>query len=340
MPELWLHIVKFLPPSSMAIFKQTSNLGRQSTKSLLAGRIIVATGRSAFIFDTATNKLLLTIKGHNLIVRRCKFSRDGRRVMTASADGTAKIWNSVTGTLLLKLTGHTSGLSSCDFSPDGSRIVTGSDDSTVRVWDAENGELLLTLYHLSSVSRCVFSLDGNRIVTISHNDFMARVWCTETGACQLNLEGEHTRPLTCCCFSNDGKYILTSSFDKTARLWNGANGELEKTLLHENCVMSCAFSSNDKLILSVCSGGEMRTWDRQSGISKRKLKVNIGMAFDSCLFTDDIRVISVSCGRASRIWDTYTGDVLSVHTFKHPVLSCDFSNHIEEEKGFNYTLGC
>jgi WD40 repeat protein len=61
------------------------------------------------------------------------FNPDGTRIVTASADGTAKVWDP-DGTLLETLRGHTDGLFSAVFNPDGMRIVTASWDDTARLW--------------------------------------------------------------------------------------------------------------------------------------------------------------------------------------------------------------
>ena len=47
------------------------------------------------------------------------FSPDGRRVVTASRDTTARVWDAEKGTLLRELRGHQNGLSTAAFSPDG-----------------------------------------------------------------------------------------------------------------------------------------------------------------------------------------------------------------------------
>ena len=70
-------------------------------------------------------------------VRTAKFSPDGRRIVTASADQTARIWDADTAKPLRVLSGHDDFVWSAAFSPDGRRILTASFDRTVRVWDAE-----------------------------------------------------------------------------------------------------------------------------------------------------------------------------------------------------------
>ena len=62
------------------------------------------------------------------------FSPDGKRIVTASWDQTARIWNANTGELIHTLAGHTAWVGSAAFSPDGNRIVTASADGTARIW--------------------------------------------------------------------------------------------------------------------------------------------------------------------------------------------------------------
>jgi WD40 repeat protein len=69
-------------------------------------------------------------------VYSASFSADGARIVTAGADGTAKVWDAKSGAELLTLKGHLDAVTSASFSADGSRIVTGSDDNTAKVWEA------------------------------------------------------------------------------------------------------------------------------------------------------------------------------------------------------------
>ena len=100
--------------------------------------------------------------------RQGRVSPDGKRVVTASFDGTARIWNADSGQWLATLTGHQGIVWDAAFSPDGKRIVTASADNSVRVWDAITGEPLVVLTGSTDwVFTAAFSPDGTHIVTAS-----------------------------------------------------------------------------------------------------------------------------------------------------------------------------
>ena len=64
------------------------------------------------------------------------YSPDGKRIVTASGDGTARIWDAASGEELRQLTGHTDRSYAVTYSPDGKQIVTASGDGTAHIWNA------------------------------------------------------------------------------------------------------------------------------------------------------------------------------------------------------------
>ena len=87
------------------------------------------------ILAAATGDCQAELKGHSNQVNSAVFSPDGRHIVSASWDYTARIWNTATGDCQAKLKGHSNVVISAVFSPDGRHIVSVSSDHTTRIWN-------------------------------------------------------------------------------------------------------------------------------------------------------------------------------------------------------------
>ncbi|TWT77631.1 Serine/threonine-protein kinase PknD [Posidoniimonas polymericola] len=157
------------------------------------------------------------LRGHAGRVLQAVYSSDGRQVLTAGADKTARLW-SRDGAEVKVFRGHDWAVLACAISPDGRHVVTGSQDNTAIVWSVASGEQVATLSgHTASVTSVAFSADGRRVLTGSQ-DRAAKLWDAQSGKEILTLGG-HTREVTSVAFSPDGRSALTASRDGAAMLW-------------------------------------------------------------------------------------------------------------------------
>ena len=82
-------------------------------------------------FADAQEPAPLTLTGHTKGVNSAAPFPDGRRLVTASDDKTAKVWDAETGAELLTLTGHTDIVISAALMPDGHSVLTAGSDEKV-----------------------------------------------------------------------------------------------------------------------------------------------------------------------------------------------------------------
>ena len=72
---------------------------------------------------------------HDGQVWYAEFSPDGRLILTASLDGTARVWDAATGQPVTPPLRHDGPVWHAEFSPDGRRVLTASGDATARTWE-------------------------------------------------------------------------------------------------------------------------------------------------------------------------------------------------------------
>jgi len=259
-------------------------------------------------------------------VRSAEFSPDGRRVVTASFDKTARVWDAQTGLPLTGPLNHAGRLWSAQFSPDGLCVVTASDDKTARVWDAQTGQPLTpALKHGDSVTVAKFSPDGQRVVTAS-DDATARVWDARTGQA-LTPPLKHGDHLESAQFSPDGQRVVTASDDGTARVWDVRTGQPStRPLRHDGRVWSAQFSPDGERVVTASGDGTARVWDTRTSQPLTEPLRHGGTVWSAQFSPDGLCVVTASDDKTAQVWDAQTGQPLG-QPLKHSaeVYSAQFS---------------
>jgi WD40 repeat protein/serine/threonine protein kinase len=259
----------------------------------------------------AADAQLAILGGHGSWVYSAVFSPDGMRIVTASADGTARIWDARTGLQLLTLSGHQGSVFSAAFSPEGSRIVTASADRTLRIWNAASGALLKVLTgHTAGVFTAAWSADGARIVSASR-DRTARIWNAHDGAVLRVLAG-HGDVVSAAAFSPDGTRVATASFDRTARIWDARSGRALRVLAgHGDEVHSVEFAADGRRLVTASFDHTARIWNAATGAQELVLGGHQDSVYSAAFSSDGARVVTGSRDNTARVWDAATGAPLA-----------------------------
>jgi WD40 repeat protein len=261
---------------------------------------------------------------HGSQVNHAEFSRDGRRVVTASAGGKARLFDVGLPRDTLALTlAHEGAVNWASFSRDGARVVTAGADRMVRIWNAVTGQPIgPALRHPAAVNLAVFSPSGEQVLTAA-DDGAARIWSLAGGR---PLVLRHARRVAHASFGPDGRRVLTVSDDATARVWDAATGmPVTAPLAHAGAVRHGCFSPDGRRVATGSQDGTARVWDAATGAAGPSFR--LGNAVHCVAFSPDGQcLLTASAGRAACIWDTVSGK-LAVPPLRHQsqVLQAAFS---------------
>jgi WD40 repeat protein len=131
----------------------------------------------------------------------------------------------------------------------------------------------------------------------------------------------HADTVLSVVFSPDGRYVLTGSLDKTAKLWDAATGAEMRTFTgHAGSVESVAFSPDGKYVLTGSVDKTAKLWDAATGAelltfsdptSIVRTSVEMKRSSHSVAFSPDGKyVLTGSDDGTPKLWDAATGAVL------------------------------
>jgi WD40 repeat protein/tRNA A-37 threonylcarbamoyl transferase component Bud32/tetratricopeptide (TPR) repeat protein len=245
-PDLRLHVAAFDPQGS---------------------RLLTLSTREARVWDWRVNRQVRSIlpEGPELLTHAA-FSPDGRSVLTASRDGTARVWPATADLPPSLRLEHGGAVIFATFSPDGRRVLTTGSDRTAKVWDAVRGALVAVLAHGDQVNHGAFSPDGAVVVTAS-SDRTAGIWSVESGKLLVPFLS-HEEPVLQACFSADGRLVATGSGGEAvgstgeARVWDPSTGDfIALAMKHGKGVRHVSFSPDGRtLITSAYRDSTARIW--------------------------------------------------------------------------------
>ena len=337
--------------------------------------------------------------GHAAAVTAMAVSPDGRRALTVCEDGRVRLWDVESARQLGEFSVPGETITAVAFSPDGSSAVTTSTlaaesqnaatgkrgsrtaaeaESAVRLWDTatlkqlpgENdpvvaggqkvaGDTVAPFHRFRETSalawESVFSPDGASLLTAIGSE----VRMMSVKARQETMAFIPQGAVASARFSPDGRRVVTSSWDNTARIWDIVPPFAEqrnrdtvraeiKLIGHSGYVNDAVFSPGDgRYVATAGRDNQAILWDASSGKLLARFAGEDGhrgavtsVAFDAA----SRRLVTASQDHTAKVWDVATRRVLvtlgglplasdnstpaaahSVRPHTHTVLSAQFS---------------
>ena len=201
-------------------------------------------------------------------------SRDGTRLLTHDRGYAPKLWDTKSLSVLAVLGSKSGDIRRTFFTPDGTKIITISR-SEVHIWDGKVAHDLFSI-------KMPFSEDGWWSAAVSADNRMLALGTTDgrIGICSLanpstiKFNDGHSKSLGAkdkrrgiadLNFSPDGKYLVSGSYDGTAKIWT-ASGEIRHTLTSQTSYVQWARVSPDsKQVLTTSSDNTACLYDIETG---------------------------------------------------------------------------
>lgn len=179
------------------------------------------------IWDTVNEEHVLKA-AHRPIAARINdlcWDSDSKRIICVGEgkERFGKAFGFDTGSSVGEIVGHSKVANSCDIRPNRPfRAATCSDDMTVNFY---NGVPYRFVKSISDHSRFVqsvrFSPDGNHLISAG-SDCKMFLYTGANGekVGEFSREDAHTGGILCASWNSDSNRILTSSMDKTCKIWD------------------------------------------------------------------------------------------------------------------------
>lgn len=127
----------------------------------------------------------------------------------------------------------------------------------------------------------------------------------------------HKGSVLSAAFSPDGKVIVTTSLDKTARIWDGQTGvQIDVLAGHKERVNHAAFSPDGKRVVTVAGDRTVKIWDVSKSPHHKELKELRGGHRDDVnsafLSPDGNFILTASDDKTARLWSAETAEPILI----------------------------
>jgi WD40 repeat protein len=227
--------------------------------SLVAVAGVAGGAPTIVVRNASTGAVVATLLGHEGAVTALAFSVDKTKLISGSADKTARVWNLADPKFpeISKFAGHAGAVTAVALSADGAQAFSAAADNSLKQWNtADAVEVRVLAGH--TMAPAALAVAGPLLYSASA-DMSVRVWQVADGAAAGNFPAGGA--VTGLAASADGKVLGVALADKTVRVLSAADGKLTATLtgLSEVAASLALGADGQRIAASVADG--VRVWN-------------------------------------------------------------------------------
>lgn len=155
-----------------------------------------------------------------------------------------------------------------------------------------------------------------RALELDPSNRLASQWLFDSLRRRGHVEGiakptilSHDQGVTSANFNRDGTRVVTSSWDRSARIWDVHRGTLIcEPLRHDDSVFSACFSPDGTRVVTASYDNTARLWDAKLGKQIGSSLEHDGPVNHACFSPDGRLIATASLDCTARIWDAGSGE--------------------------------
>jgi WD40 repeat protein len=274
-----------------------------------------AEGFTITIRDARTRATVTELRGHTDRISQLQFGADGRFLVSASIDRSARIWDLRTGRVVSLLRGIKPRVEHLALSADGRLLLLAGEGQT-RIWNISDGSdsRVVQVPGSDPISELVFEPDGQSFATVSDGFITLRD--TATG---------HERPRSgkrniCLVCRPHGRLLVQDNGRKMVVFQDSRGGQRPLSLRPEDLGAVLDFTADGRMLASVGTDRSVTLRDTGSGLAIRTLRGHASEVTALAFSPDGRRLATGGSDGAILLSDVDSGAaVLTLRESREPV---------------------
>lgn len=289
--------------------------------------------RTAAIFDLATGKQVLSLRGYlnqvdesiitdsymywAALTNEVRVSPDNRFIAVGRTGNNAKLIDFSTGRVYRTLRGHEAMVISLAFSGDGTLLATGGVDGRAVVWNVETGEKACEVT-FPDRREAVYSVDisdDNTLLATASWGGAVVIWDIATGQ-RLRTIVPHDRYAVYKVKLLPGSvYFISAGLDKKLKLIEIDTGEEIRVFTgHTDLVNAITTDARGERFVTAGWDGTVRVWDFLSGLQLMRIRAHTGGVCSAGFDSSGEYIISGGDDFMVKQWDAATGKLVATYS--------------------------
>ena len=284
--------------------------------------IASSSGNQVHTWEPTTGKPIKTLVNLGKTdkpIKALAFSPDGKLLAIGSEDGVLRVIDFDTGKAVYTSPSRNVRIERVAFSPNGKLVAVGDSNSQIAVYvpQAKANQIAMGVQGVDTleVMGVAFGSDGASVFS-GGRDGKVRLTAgpgpdgTSAGNTATKLRDfiGHSGPVTGLAVTNDGKFLVTSSEDKTVRVWDVTSGkQLRSFQGHMTKATAVAVRGDGKQVASASDDGAVRVWDLNTVDDHRAMKESAESLWAVAVSPNGKRVAAAGADKKVRVYDPETG---------------------------------